>query len=167
MQAAASSEAPSDAGGPAAEAAGEPARPRSASFDLQRSGSEASAASSGRPLAEALAPLVADEGGGPFAAAAVQRLKHARSSSIDGGSGGAEGGERGGRRRLLGFMGRLFGLLGGKEATETLVRTASFRWGQRRRSVVAWDAVHGVFLSPPPPSRPLPCTLSCTAAPVR
>lgn len=89
-----------------------------------------------RPLAEALAPLT-DGDPSPFAAAATavgNSLAHKRTGSL-GGAGDIGGG--GGRRGLFGFVQRLFGVLGGAEETEKLVRTASFRcfgvwwrWGQ-------------------------------------
>lgn len=86
------------------------------------------------PMADAVVPLVTEgSGGSAFAAAAAAPLRQ-RSSSMDDrperhGSGSGSSSRRGGGGRggLLGFVGRLFGALGGKEATEQLVRTASFR----------------------------------------
>lgn len=97
-----------------------------------RASTEARSASLDRPLADALAPLVVDDSDGssasggaaaatPFAAAA------AAAWPSGGGSGDRSGGGGERRRGLFGFVQRLFGALGGKEATETLVRTASFR----------------------------------------
>ncbi|KAI7835940.1 hypothetical protein COHA_010173 [Chlorella ohadii] len=108
-----------------------------------------------RPLADALAPLVAqDSSEGPLAAAATAAATPFAAAAAaaatpfaaaaaaaaavvpgsgglaaerSGGGGGAGGGGGDRRRGLFGFVSRLFGALGGKEATETLVRTASFR----------------------------------------
>ena len=119
-----------------------------------RTSTEHRSTSLDRPLADALAPLVVqDSGEGPFAAAATPFAAVAAAAATPlaaaaaaaaaatavvpgsgglaaersggGGGGGGGGGER--RRGLFGFVSRLFGALGGKEATETLVRTASFR----------------------------------------
>ena len=85
-----------------------------------------------RPLADALAPLVVDDSEGALAtaaAAAATPFAAAAAAAVGANGSAAErsggGGER--RRGLFGFVQRLFGALGGKEATETLVRTASFR----------------------------------------
>ncbi|PRW44574.1 carbonic anhydrase [Chlorella sorokiniana] len=83
-----------------------------------------------RPLADALAPLVVEDSDGTFAAAAAAGAAAATPFAAVGAAAGTNGSaERGGERRrgLFGFVQRLFGALGGKEATETLVRTASFR----------------------------------------
>ena len=64
-----------------------------------------------RPLADALAAIV--DGG---------------SSSGGSGTGTGTGTGTGPARAIRGYVQRLLGALGGKEATRTLVRTASFRW---------------------------------------
>ncbi len=89
----------------------------------------AAAAAAATPFAAAAAvaatPFAAAAAAAAAATAVVPGSGGLAAERSGGGGGGAGGGDR--RRGLFGFVSRLFGALGGKEATETLVRTASFR----------------------------------------
>ncbi|PSC69934.1 tRNA-splicing ligase-like protein [Micractinium conductrix] len=113
------------------------------SFDLPRL-----LPSAVRPLAQALAPLTDSTGGGG-----------------GGGGGGGKGGGGGARGPgLRGLVQRVVGLLGGREATEKLVHTASFRdlehldkstkssppYCRRSNRHVVWEVLGGERGTPTP-----------------